>query len=48
MGLVYLPFVASLDFWLVDFATKASRQLTRLANTVALAQKMADAFAEQK
>ena len=31
-GLVYLPFIPSLDFWLVDFATKTLRQLTRLGN----------------
>ena len=31
-GLVYLPRIQSLDFWLLDFATKASRQLTRLSN----------------
>lgn len=31
-GLVYLPFLQSLDFWLLDFATKTPRQLTRLTN----------------
>ena len=31
-GLVYLPRITSPDFWMVDFATRASRQLTRLAN----------------
>jgi len=31
-GLVYLPFFPSLDFSLVDFATKKTRQLTRLSN----------------
>jgi serine/threonine protein kinase/Tol biopolymer transport system component len=35
-GLVYLPFIPSLDFSLVDFATKTSRQLTRLSNQGAL------------
>ena len=35
-GLVYLPFIPSLDFWLVDFATKTHRQLTRLSNQGAL------------
>jgi len=35
-GLVYLPFIPSLDFWLVDFTTKKSRQLTRLSNQGAL------------
>jgi Tol biopolymer transport system component len=35
-GLVYLPFMPSLDFWLVDLATKKSRQLTRLSNRGAL------------
>ena len=35
-GLVYLPFIPSLDFWLVDFATKTPRQLTRLSNQGAL------------
>jgi Tol biopolymer transport system component len=29
-GLVYLPFLQSMDFWLLDFATKKTRQLTRL------------------
>ncbi len=36
-GMVYLPFIPSLDFWLVDFDTKTSRQLTRLSNQGALA-----------
>jgi len=31
-GLVYLQFLPSVDFWLVDFATKTSRPLTRLSN----------------
>jgi Tol biopolymer transport system component len=31
-GLVYLPFIPSVDFWMVDFATKAHRQLTRLGD----------------
>jgi Tol biopolymer transport system component len=35
-GLVYLPFMPSLDFWLVDFTTKKQRQLTRLSNHGAL------------
>jgi Tol biopolymer transport system component len=35
-GLVYLPFMPSLDFWLVDFTTKTPRQLTRLSNQGAL------------
>ena len=35
-GLVYLPFIPSLDFWLFDFATKTPRQLTRLGNQGAL------------
>jgi len=29
-GVVYLPHLQSQDFWLLDLATKASRQLTRL------------------
>ncbi len=29
-GLVYLPFLQSMDFWLLDFATKKTRQLTGL------------------
>jgi Tol biopolymer transport system component len=36
-GLVYLPFIPSLDFWLVDFATKTSRQLTRFGYLGSLA-----------
>ena len=35
-GLVYLPFIPALDFWLIDFATKTPRQLTRLSNRGAL------------
>jgi Tol biopolymer transport system component len=35
-GLVYLPTFASLDFWLIDFATKTPRQITRLSNQGAL------------
>jgi Tol biopolymer transport system component len=35
-GLVYLPLLRSLDFWLLDFATQKSRQLTRLSNQGAL------------
>jgi WD40 repeat protein len=31
-GLVYLPRIQGLDFWLLDFATKKSRPLTRLDN----------------
>jgi len=31
-GLVYLQFLPSVDFWLVDFATKTPRPLTRLSN----------------
>jgi serine/threonine protein kinase/Tol biopolymer transport system component len=31
-GLVYLPFIPSLDFSTVDFATKQTRQRTRLSN----------------
>jgi Tol biopolymer transport system component len=31
-GLVYLPGIHSADFWLLDLATKQSRQLTRLGN----------------
>jgi serine/threonine protein kinase/Tol biopolymer transport system component len=36
-GMVYLPFIPSLDFWLADFNTKTSRQLTRLSNQGGLA-----------
>jgi Tol biopolymer transport system component len=36
-GLVYLPSFGSLDFWLIDFATKIRRQITRLSNQGALA-----------
>jgi Tol biopolymer transport system component len=35
-GLLYLPFIPSLDFWTFDFAAKASRQLTHLGNHGAL------------
>jgi Tol biopolymer transport system component len=35
-GMVYLPFIPSLDFWLIDFTTKTPRQLTRLSNQGAL------------
>jgi hypothetical protein len=35
-GLVYLPFIPSLDFWVFDFATKTHRQLTRLSNQGAI------------
>jgi Tol biopolymer transport system component len=35
-GIVYLPFIPSLDFWLFDFAAKTPRQLTRLSNQGAL------------
>ena len=31
-GLVYLPINQSHDFWLLDFATKSTRQLTHLVN----------------
>ena len=31
-GLVYLPFIPSLDFWLFDFATGQQRRLTQLGN----------------
>jgi Tol biopolymer transport system component len=31
-GLVYLPRIHSMDFWLLDFAAKTTRQLTRLSN----------------
>jgi Tol biopolymer transport system component len=31
-GLVYLPRIQSFDFWLLDFATGQTRQLTRLAS----------------
>ena len=29
---MYLPSIHSPDFWLLDFATKKTRQLTRLGN----------------
>jgi hypothetical protein len=35
-GLVYLPRIQGLDFWLFDFATGESRQLTRFSNQGAL------------
>jgi Tol biopolymer transport system component len=35
-GLVYLPRILASDFWLLDFATKTPRQLTRLGNQGAL------------
>jgi hypothetical protein len=35
-GLVYLPRIQGLDFWLLDFATKKSRALTRFSNQGAL------------
>jgi Tol biopolymer transport system component len=35
-GLVYLPFIPSVDFWMFDFATGKSRRLTRLGNQGAL------------
>ncbi len=35
-GLVYLQRIQGLDFWLLDFATKQSRQLTRFTNQGAL------------
>jgi Tol biopolymer transport system component len=35
-GLVYLPRIQGPDFWLLDFATKQSRQLTRFSNQGAL------------
>jgi Tol biopolymer transport system component len=31
-GIVYLPFIQSIDFWQFDFATKTNRRITRLAN----------------
>ena len=31
-GLVYLPRIQGPDFWLLDFATQQSRQITRLSN----------------
>jgi Tol biopolymer transport system component len=31
-GVVYLPFLQSLDFWLLDLATGNQRQLTHLTN----------------
>ena len=36
-GLVYLPFLQSLDFWLLDLATTSTRQLTRFSNQGQLA-----------
>ena len=35
-GLVYLQFIPSVDFWMVDFATNTPRQLTRLSYQGAL------------
>ena len=35
-GLVYLQRIQGLDFWLLDFVTKQSRQLTRFSNQGAL------------
>jgi Tol biopolymer transport system component len=35
-GLVYLPFIPSLDFSMVDLATQRTRRLTRLSNQGAL------------
>jgi Tol biopolymer transport system component len=35
-GLVYVPRITAQDFWLLDFATQQSRQLTRLGNQGAL------------
>jgi Tol biopolymer transport system component len=35
-GIVYLPRIQGLDFWLFDFATKKSRPLTGLSNEGAL------------
>jgi len=35
-GLVYLQRIQGLDFWLLDFATKQSRQLTQFSNQGAL------------
>jgi Tol biopolymer transport system component len=35
-GLVYLQFIPSVDFWMVDFATNRPRQLTRLSYQGAL------------
>ena len=32
MGLVYVPHVEAKDFWLLDLATKQSRQLTHLSD----------------
>jgi Tol biopolymer transport system component len=31
-GLIYLPRIQGLDFWLLDFATRTTRQLTRLSD----------------
>ena len=33
---MYIPSIPSLDFWLLDFATKRTRPLTRLGNQGAL------------
>jgi Tol biopolymer transport system component len=35
-GLVYQPFIPSLDFWLFDFSTNTPRQLTHLSNQGAI------------
>jgi Tol biopolymer transport system component len=35
-GLVYLPRIQGMDFWLLDFATRKTRPLARLANQGAL------------
>jgi serine/threonine protein kinase/Tol biopolymer transport system component len=35
-GLIYVPRIPSLDFWLLDLVTKKTRQLTRLSNRGAL------------
>jgi hypothetical protein len=35
-GIVYLPRIYALDFWLLDFATKQTRQLTHLTNQGAI------------
>ena len=35
-GLVFVPRIPSLDFWLLDFTAKNTRQLTRFTNQGAL------------
>jgi Tol biopolymer transport system component len=35
-SLAFLPTIDSLDFWLLDFASKSTRQLTRLTDQGAL------------